>query len=177
MSTELSTFHEEEWRPIPWSNGIYEASSMGRIRSVKAASTWSRWAYHKGQVLTPYPSNNGYLGVAIRVDGKDTRKLVHSLVLEAFVGPRPEGFDACHNNGDKADNRLENLRWDSRKANQADKVRHGTAPLAWKHPLCRITKEQYEELLTLKGTVTVSEASRRFSVGRGSVRKWWGMVN
>jgi hypothetical protein len=62
--------------------------------------------------------------------GRETTHLVHRLVLEAFVGPCPEGMEACHNNGDPADNRLENLRWDTRSANAKDKVRHGRCPLS-----------------------------------------------
>jgi hypothetical protein len=48
-------------------------------------------------------------------------------VLEAFVGPCPEGMQACHNNGNRLDNRLENLRWDTPSANQKDRIHHGTA--------------------------------------------------
>lgn len=54
-------------------------------------------------------------------------RLVHRLVLEAFVGPCPAGMEGCHNNGCPSDNRLQNLRWDTRLANNADKIRHGTS--------------------------------------------------
>lgn len=47
--------------------------------------------------------------------------MIHKLVLEAFVGERPSGMQACHGNGDKTDNRLVNLRWDTVKANHRDK--------------------------------------------------------
>lgn len=51
---------------------------------------------------------------------------VHRLVLEAFVGPCPDGMQACHGDGNPANNRPENLRWDTIKANSADRIRHGT---------------------------------------------------
>lgn len=51
---------------------------------------------------------------------------LHRVVLDAFIGPRPKGMEACHANGDPTDNRLVNLRWDTRSANAADSVRHGT---------------------------------------------------
>ena len=51
---------------------------------------------------------------------------VHRLVLETFVGSAPDGYDGCHNNGDRADNHIANLRWDTRKGNVADAVRAGT---------------------------------------------------
>jgi hypothetical protein len=52
--------------------------------------------------------------------------MVHQLVLEAFVGPRPRGMESCHNNGNQTDNRLVNLRWDTKSENNLDRVRHGT---------------------------------------------------
>lgn len=60
-------------------------------------------------------------------DGTTSRKaLVHVLVLEAFVGPRPEGMACCHNDGDGQNNTLANLRWDTYSSNNHDLVRHGT---------------------------------------------------
>jgi hypothetical protein len=58
-----------------------------------------------------------------------TRK-VHRLVLETFVGPCPDGMECCHNNGDPADNRLENLRWDTLSSNAYDRVEHGVHNMA-----------------------------------------------
>ena len=49
-------------------------------------------------------------------------------VLEAFVGPCPPGLEACHGNDVADDNRLENLRWDTRTENQLDRVRNGIHP-------------------------------------------------
>nr|WP_232111245.1 HNH endonuclease signature motif containing protein [Nocardia wallacei] len=55
------------------------------------------------------------------------RKLrtAHSLVAEAFIGPRPEGLQVCHNDGDPTNNMLANLRYDTPSENQTDIVRHG----------------------------------------------------
>lgn len=55
-----------------------------------------------------------------------TRKPVHHLVLEAFVGPRPEGTEALHANDVGDDNRLVNLRWGTHSENVLDSVRNGT---------------------------------------------------
>lgn len=41
------------------------------------------------------------------------------------MGPCPDGMEACHNNGDQLDNRIENLRWDTHSANIYDQVAHG----------------------------------------------------
>jgi len=75
----------------------------------------------------------GYQHVHLTKDGKKKNPGVHVLVLEAFVGPRPdEHFVGCHNDGDPSNNRLENLRWDSRANNGLDTVKHGTHPMAGK---------------------------------------------
>lgn len=70
----------------------------------------------------------GYPYAALQKDSKAYRKQVHRLVLETFVGPCPEGMECCHDNGIRTDNRLENLRWDTRKNNHKDAMRHGTHP-------------------------------------------------
>lgn len=53
------------------------------------------------------------------------RRFVHRLVLESFVGPCPEGMEACHNDGDPSNNSLYNLRWGTRQENYDDSIRHG----------------------------------------------------
>lgn len=56
--------------------------------------------------------------------GYEDRKL-HILVLEAFVGPRPDGMVGRHKNDIKSDNRLDNLCWGTQSENAIDRVRHG----------------------------------------------------
>ncbi len=55
---------------------------------------------------------------------------VHTLVCEAFHGLRPTpSHQVAHGNGDRQDNRAENLRWATPAENSADARRHGTSPL------------------------------------------------
>jgi hypothetical protein len=108
-------------KPIPGFPG-YEITDDGRVWSNK-----TRRGVAGGRWLRAHKSNYGYKQVALYSNGVATLRVVHRLVLEAFVGPRPSGMECCHNNGDPSDNRLENLRWDTRSANQKDAVRHGSA--------------------------------------------------
>ncbi|MGC5078489.1 HNH endonuclease signature motif containing protein [Agrococcus sp. DT81.2] len=62
----------------------------------------------------------------VQFEGKSRVVRVHHLVLEAFVGPRPDGMFGCHWNDDPYDNRLENLRWATPSANSLDSVRNRT---------------------------------------------------
>lgn len=91
----------------------YQVSDNGEIHSLL-----------QKKVLTPRRNRAGYLTVLLSQGGRSKRVYVHRVVLEAFVGPCPEGMETCHNNGNPADNHLENLRWDTHAANEADKRLH-----------------------------------------------------
>lgn len=74
------------------------------------------------------PCSHGYLTVHLYAGRIRKTCCVHILVLEAFIGPRPNGLQACHNNGIRDDNRIENLRWDTQQANSDDRNKHGNVP-------------------------------------------------
>lgn len=119
--------NQEEWRDIPGYEGSYRVSDMGRVWSVPRKITRSNgWPQtFKGRILRTYTYPSGHLQVALRRDGGIRSHLVHRLVLLAFAGPPPALTEACHNDGNPANNRLDNLRWDTRSANKLDAVRHG----------------------------------------------------
>jgi len=103
-------------------------------------SVWSRWKINSAgrgkplprtmdgdwKRLNPSSDAVGRKVVNIAYPAGIKQEKVHRLVLAAFVGECPDGMIACHNNGDHSDNRLDNLRWDTPKANEADKLIHGT---------------------------------------------------
>lgn len=72
----------------------------------------------------------GHLAVELWRDGKAHRVKVHLLVLSVFVGPRPEGLETRHLDGNPENNRVENLRYGTSSENSLDQVRHGTHPYA-----------------------------------------------
>jgi hypothetical protein len=117
---------EEHWLPVLGYEGLYEVSDLGRIRSVnRIVQTRLGKRLYKGKILKITSGSAGHLKVILSQRGIQRNFTVHKLVLEAFVGPRPEGMECCHNNGSPTDNRLINLRWDTRSNNAYDAVRHG----------------------------------------------------
>lgn len=78
--------------------------------------------------LTRKKSDRKYLRVRLQKNGQKFHKAVHRAVLEAFVGPCPDGMECRHLNGKADDNRLENLQWGTQKENLLDKLMHGTQP-------------------------------------------------
>ncbi|MBT2244586.1 HNH endonuclease [Sphingobium sp. BHU LFT2] len=114
----------EEWRSIKGYEGFYEISNLGRLRSLDRVSSGRR---RKGQLMNPSPSSAGYLMTVFCRNGLQTGAYIHHLVAEAFIGMRPDGYDVCHNDGDRLNNRADNLRYDTRAGNFADKRKHGTS--------------------------------------------------
>jgi len=111
---------QEAWRSIREVGGEYEVSNIGRVRK-----TFPRYfKSKKGEVLSP-SVNTRYPAVTIRYNKKNIRRNIHVLVAEAFIGPRPKGMVVNHINGDKQDNRVENLEWVTLEENQRHAIRHG----------------------------------------------------
>lgn len=119
----------ELWRPIPGWDDLYEVSDLGRVRSLSRVILQSDGTSRRfpGRVLaTKRRKNRDNRGtVMLCRAGRQVTTPVATLVLTAFVGPRPAGFVACHSNGDPTDDRAVNLRWDSYSGNNRDTVLHG----------------------------------------------------
>jgi hypothetical protein len=131
-----------EWRDIPGYPG-YQASADGRIRSVdRYVEQMGRWGplrrLMRGKELSLGHGSNGYLCVLL---GRGNPKGVHVLVCLTFHGERPFKHDVRHLNGQRHDNRIENLGWATRKENIADMKAHGTVLRGEKNPQAKITEE------------------------------------
>lgn len=116
----------EEWRPVPGYEGRYEVSDQGRVRSldrwIARRGGLAGYSFVRGQVLRPKVDSLGRHSVGL---GRSKTVRVPTLVLLAFVGPKPPGYECCHGDGDPSHNWLGNLRWDTHSENMNDKVRHG----------------------------------------------------
>lgn len=123
----------EHWKDVPGFEGRYQVSDEGRVRSVDhrvrlVAHGRETTRLVKGRVLRPgAQKKTGHLTVAI---GKGNSRQVHELVMTAFEGPRPEGTEIAHNDGDPTHNAWQNLRYATRTSNSQDKVHHGKTRLS-----------------------------------------------
>ena len=145
----------EEWRDVPGWEGWYQVSSQGRVRSVDRTITQrSRWGEQtrvmKGRILRPGKCSNAYLSVFFSRPGVQSKQnqLVHRLVAIAFLGDPPLHHEVCHMNGDRTDNRVVNLRWDTRQGNIADKLIHGTDNRGEKNSQSKLSKEDVLNIRT-----------------------------
>lgn len=116
----------EIWKDIEGYEGLYQVSNYGRIQSKK---------YGKEKVLYQYLTTKGYLLTALSKNGKVCRKLTHRLVAEAFI-PNPQNKPFIdHINGNKTDNRVENLRWVTAQENTHNPITYKKffKPLSQEH--------------------------------------------
>ena len=148
----------EEWRSIKGYEDRYEVSERGRVRS---------HVYSEDRLLKCSQDSKGYPKVTLWVQGNGNCIFVHSLVLEAFVGPRPSGLFCDHLDGNPVNNCAGNLEW----VTPAENVQRGKLAKLDKEEVRQIRKRHAEGVLQ-------KELARRYCVSRGLIsgiinRKLW----
>lgn len=109
------------WKPVVGYEGIYEVrpgedgGAVRRVRPIKRS--------YVGRILRT--KGGHYPRVVLSKDKKSKCYRVHTLILEAFIGPKPKGFEACHKDDNGWNNSLKNLYWGSRSDNVNDCLTNG----------------------------------------------------
>lgn len=110
----------EIWRDIPNYEGYYQASNLGRIRSLDrtVVSRDGRERFYRGGMMNG-SVNKGYRQTTLRISGAGKTFKFSQIVAMAFLGHEPKGHTLVvdHINGDRSDNGVENLRIVSHRAN------------------------------------------------------------
>jgi len=124
----MANNEKEIWKSYPDIPAI-EVSTFGRVRtrdrmvSGRGNRTWLA----KGQVLKPFVSNNGYMRMPIKIDGKQIKKSVHRLVAQTFI-PNPDNLPMVnHKDCNRKNNHVENLEWCNNSYNQKYREEFGKA--------------------------------------------------
>jgi hypothetical protein len=115
-------------------------------------------------------ADKGRPQVGLTRDGRQTKHHVCCLVLTAFVGPRPPGMQACHfPDRNPENNNLNNLRWDTPKANQADRIVHGTDIRGEAQGLSKLTEATVRLLRAdVAAGMSQRKAARKYRVGQST---------
>lgn len=154
----------ETWKPAVGFEGRYEVSDLGAVRSLPRPRT-------KGGPLKPTPQVGGYLRLElVGKDGKRLSRSVHRLVLEAFVGPRPEGMQAAHRNGIVTDNRVSNLYWATVQQNAADRIAHGKHAAVMREKR-KLTEADAAFIRANHKVIKQTDLAAMFSVHRATVQR------
>lgn len=177
---------DEIWKPIRSWEGYYEVSNFGRVRSldreVLRQGSWYRGPQMmttKGKVLAPSFDTFGYPMVKLKLKSEERAELhrVHSLVMDAFVGPRPDNCVVAHNDGNPKNPHLTNLRYDTMAGNFSDKKGHGTYTCGEVHSRAKLTQGQVEEIRAIVG-IPQSQIAARYGITQPHVsalrtgRRW-----
>lgn len=97
---------EEIWKDIAGYEGLYKISNFGRIKN------------KENKIKAQSPQNGGYLVVHLYNHGSHKAKTVHRLVASTFIPNDDEKSEVNHIDGDKRNNKIENLEWVTPKENQ-----------------------------------------------------------
>jgi hypothetical protein len=113
---------------------------------------------------------NGYFRIVLHINKKPIGIDVHRFVLRAFRGECPDGMEACHGNGNREDNRLVNLRWDTPHNNAVDQLQHGTRPRGSRSGRSKLTEQIVTEIRELAASgIRQGEVADRYQVCEGTV--------
>jgi hypothetical protein len=131
---------QEIWKEVPGYNGIYSASTLGRIRRDMSAS-----GTQIGRILKPMTNEHGYKFVQFSYKSIVSNHRVHVIIGSTFIGPRPYKFETNHKDGNKANCRLDNLEYLTKKENNEHAKRIGLIPQGSMKIDSKLTeKEVYE---------------------------------
>lgn len=164
------TQDREEWRPVAGLDALYEVSNLGRVRSLRFVNRMVD-KLRAEPLLLRFNDRKGYSSVRLYADGKSTRKSVHVLVLEAFHGPRPSGFQSGHLDGHSENNRASNLAWITASTNMEHQRIHGVLNAGERHYNHKLTAEQVAEIRQAyeSGQLSQRALARKFDMSRGGI--------
>lgn len=136
MNLSTVFYAHEKWAEVPGMGGAYEVSDCGRVRSKLT-----------GKLRKPFVrKDSGYAAIHLTNGRLKRCFMIHSLVLMAHVGPRPERCVCRHLNGNRGDNRISNLAWGTHIQNSADARSHGKTIAGVKNPKAKLTIADVSEI-------------------------------
>jgi hypothetical protein len=155
---------------------ISETGTIARIYAFKNRKA--------GSVVKTRIGTCGYLIVGLVVGQKQITRTVHSLVAETFLGnPPTEKHEVAHNDGNRFNNHVSNLRWATRSENHADKRSHGTVLIGVKNPSAKLDENKVRKIRELKKSSLISNQTlgEMFGVSKVAIRcvlnkKTWSHV-
>jgi len=143
----------ERWKKHP-EYSDHEISNLGRVR----------------RYLKPFLMSNGYPHVSLGAIGK--RAYLHNLVIEAFIGPRPQGMQTRHLDGNKLNARLDNLRYGTPSENLQDRWDHGKGNVGSRHGMSKLTEQDVGQIRAKykQWRVTMKTLADEYKVGPDTIK-------
>ena len=156
----------ETWKDIVGYEGLYQVSTLGRVKSLTT-----------GCIRKTYFDTNGYQLVTLNKNGQKTRKRIHRIVAETFIDGFNVKLDVNHKDGNKSNNCVENLEWCTRSQNVTHAFRNGLnhAASGEKNGKSKLTEPEVLQIREAWDRLhNYCKVARMFSVNEGTV---WAIVN
>jgi hypothetical protein len=161
----------EIWVPAKDVEGYYEVSNMGRLkrcpRLSRNSANKNTFRYYGERIRSlNYKNKKKYINITLSIEGKDIYKQMHKLVLSSFIDPPFEKAVVNHKNGNKHDNRLENLEWVTQRENNIHARKLGlTKPaLGEQSGKTYLTNEEVIEIVKLRKTgLSYKDIAKKFN--------------
>lgn len=156
---------EEIWKDIPGYEGLYQASTCGKVMNYGRELKWTGHGKEKPKVLKPFKDKKGYLRLRlVNRDGKRNMFGVHRVIAMTFI-PNPENKPYIdHINSVKDDNRVENLRW-------CTSIENAHNPITFKKYL-KAMEGQRGKTLTKEHREKLSKARQGYVPSRKTRELW-----
>lgn len=164
--------NEEIWVDCSGFESHYEVSNMGRVRSKERVVEYVRLGKiqkHKvnSKILSPEVTKNGYLRVVLCVNSTKTKVSLHRMVAKSFLGE--SCLDVNHIDGDKSNNRIENLEWSTKSQN----MKHSIHELNNKHGFHYDEEFRETVLAHYKVSGSCAKTGEKFGVSQQTVMNWF----
>jgi len=165
---------EEIWKDIDGFSGYYQISNFGRVKSR------DRFLIRKDgkrlpiseTILKPMINRFGYYKVRLYGQSFTRTKYIHVLVAEAFLEKPKDGvYLVCHNDGDKLNNHVDNLRYGTKADNYKDMVKHGVAYLGEATKSNKLTETQIKEIRLNPNHLTQNELATLYNVSQQQISR------
>lgn len=121
---------KEVWKDIKGYEGLYQVSNLGRVRSLnKNTITYNRWGKFertvKGRILRINQNKLGYCYINLYKEHRCSKFKVHRLVANAFIPSQKDKLEVNHIDGNKTNNKINNLEWCNRSENMKHAIKNG----------------------------------------------------
>ena len=156
----------EIWKDVKNYEDLYQVSNLGQVKSKKS-----------GRILKTPPIKTGYLRLNLLKNGKPKQAYVHRIVAEVFIPQKIGKSEINHIDGDKTNNRIENLEWVTHKENILHSHRIGlnkpNQVKGSKVVNAILTEEQAQIIIDSRGLCSAKQLSEKFNTSVGNIYYIW----
>jgi len=160
-----------EWKPITGFEDYYQVSNMGEIKSLQRELPRSYGvgtSIKRERIMKPRKHSRGYYSIALRVNKEITQFFIHRIVAVHFVDNSNNKPQVNHKNGNKTDNRAENLEWVTPSENTIHALASGLMGKGWFK--CKIEKDDYSKIRELyKGGMRQKDIANIYNVRQSTI--------